>query len=631
MCGILGFISKNNENNMNNENIDDSIDIVTNCLKGLQNRGYDSIGISTIQNSAFVIKKKIGFNTLDSDFLGKNQFTNCIGHTRWATHGAVCEKNAHPHLDSICKLFTIVHNGIIENYLYLKSILQMNNVTLYSDTDTEILLNYIVLKYIKNEQNIDDETKIKVSILEALKNVEGTYGIIIQSLHHPDKLFCIRKGSPILIGVNQNHTKLIILSEKQAFPDCIDKIIRIQSNELIVCKFNNEILIKEFVMSEPITKIENQQDSLGDYKFFTEKEIFDQINLVKNVTKMYSRIVQNYGVKLGGLDTLRDELKKVKYLFLFGCGTSYHACLILQYLFLKFSAFEQIFVFDASDFDTIYLPPYIDTNSITGIFVSQSGETMDLLMCHSQFINFYKDVITLGITNVVDSNLSSITNAGIYINAGREKGVASTKSFTSQILGGVLILLWFNQLHNYDIDHNKFLIHELKKFDHQLEFLIQKINLDVQSIIIPFIKPYKKMFIMGRNIDFFVAKEGSLKLKEIAYINIEAYTSGALKHGPFALLDSEHFVIFIMTNQFYKNKIKNNILEIISRKTPILLITNHNIEIKSPLLLVYHINDGFYNFLVASIVLQLISLHLSIEHGINPDFPRNLAKVVTVE
>jgi len=467
-----------------------------------------------------------------------------------------------------------------------------------------------------------------MSILNALRDVEGTYGIVIQSLHHPDKLFCIRKGSPLLIGVNKEKSKLIIVSEKQAFPECIDKVIRIQSNELIVCKFSNDILIKEFVSGETINRVSTC--SLDSFHHFTEKEIFDQIHLLQNVSKCYSRIQKNYIISLGGLQSHQEALDKVQYVFLFGCGTSYHSCLILEYLFLEHSSFLQIFAFDASQFDCRYLPKHMDRKSILGIFISQSGETMDLLLVHNQFIDFYKNPLTLGITNVVDSQLSFITDGGLYTNVGNEKGVASTKSFSAQILAGLLIMFWFHQLH-HKVQPKKFLIDELFRLEYKLKIAIPRIHDDVQRKILPFVNDFTNMFIMGKNIDFFIAKEGALKLKEIGYINAEAYASGALKHGPFALLDHQHLVIFILTSSDYSKKVQNNILEILSRQTKVLLITNQMIEIESNLLYLYPIDDGYFNFMIAMIVLQCLAYHIAVARGHNPDFPRNLAKVVTVE
>jgi len=622
MCGIVGFISRTPECHY---------EIISNCIKELQNRGYDSIGISIINNDKFLIEKKIGGNFFGSDSLQSLSFKNCIGHTRWATHGCVSENNAHPHLDSQFGLFTIVHNGIIENYLEIKDILEQNNIILNSETDSEILLNYIVLKYKNCIFAQDDETRIKISILDALKNIEGTYGIVLQSLKHPDKLFSIRKGSPLLIGVDHNHTKLLILSEKQAFPSFIEKIIRLNTNELVVCKFNNTVLIKEFITGEKINNDVQEPTKLEHFRFFTEKEIYDQLNLVKNVTKMYSRF-NNDCIKLGGLDSMKHKLNNIKYLYIFGCGTSYHSALIIQYLFLKYLKFINVQVFDGSDFDPLFLPNKYNSLEVSGLFLSQSGETLDLLIAHSIFKKQYNESITLGITNVVDSHLSTITDAGVYTNMGKERGVASTKSFTSQVLTGILILLWFYEL-QFQKPKMKNMIDELKNLEDILQRYISFFDRDVKTIILPFIKSHSKMFIMGRKIDFYIAKEGALKIKEISYLNAEAYSSGSLKHGPFALLDPSYLVIFILTENCPENikKVLNNIQEILSRGTKILLITNEKIILQSPLLLIYNIPLNLYSFLLASIVLQFIAYHLSIHQNINPDFPRNLAKVVTVE
>lgn len=624
MCGIIGLITKYPDYNFS---------IMNNCINELLNRGYDSLGVSIINDSQFIISKVVDKNFLNIYKLNKIKFQNGIGHTRWATHGIVSEINAHPHLDTVLGLFCMVHNGIIENYMDIKLILINNNISLNSETDSEVLLNYIALKYKNNTLENDDEMRIKIAILDALKDIEGTYGIVLQSKNHQDKLFCIRKGSPLLIGTDEFQSILLILSEKQSFPSFISKIIRLNTNELVVCKFTNDTLIKEFIAGESIKNI--QDFGLGNFKYFTEKEIYDQINLIPNVTKMYSRLNYN-NVKLGGLELIGSDLKKIKNLFIFGCGTSYHSSLILQYYFLKYLKFSNVFAFDASDFDSIYLPTNtnIDDKLNCGLFLSQSGETYDLIVCHSKFKKKYRNAKTLGITNVIDSHLSTITCAGLYTNVGKEKGVASTKSFTSQIISGLIILLWFHQFHFPNkIKERVLFINEFQKLDEILQNIIKVFFNDVQNTILPFIKNFKNMFIMGKNIDFFVAKEGALKIKEIAYLNAEAYSSGALKHGPFALLDNKYLVIFIMTNKDSENekKIINNIQEILSRKANVLLITDKKVNIQSPFLLVYYIPNNFYSFLLASIVLQIIAYNLSIEQNIDPDFPKNLAKVVTVE
>ena len=627
MCGIVGIIFK--EHNTENFNI------LIDSLRELQNRGYDSMGISILDENKFFIEKRTGENSLESfQETSFHKIKNCVGHSRWATHGGVTIENAHPHLDSILGEFTMVHNGIIDNHMKIKAILDENKVVLTGQTDTEILLNYIVLKYIElklieeksKNVKIDDENLIKHAILEALKNIEGTYGIVIQSKNHNDKLFCIRKGSPLIVG--SNGSIIVISSEKQALPKEINKCIRLAPNELYICKFDNEKLINE--LTETVQK--KEELSLGNFIHYTHKEIFDQCELVKKVSNQFLRI-NSFNVKLDGLDSIKDELKIIKNIYLFGCGTSYHSCLILQYFCLIYLNFDSINVYDASDFDPIYLSKSNVNNC--GIFLSQSGETRDILVTHEHFLKSDESNITLGITNVADSYLSNITNAGLFTNIGKEKGVASTKSFTAQIISGLLIILWFHNIHKEnDAETRKYVIQHLFDLDNDLATFIPTAFDFIKNNILPFIGIVEKMFIMGRNIDYFIAKEGALKIKEIVYISAEAYSSGALKHGPFALLDKDYFVIFILTinNQDNIKKVYNNITEILARNTKVLLITSEdNFMLTHPLLMIYKIPKTFFSFIFASIALQMIAYHMSVLRNINPDFPRNLAKVVTVE
>lgn len=617
MCGIVGILFETNE--VQNFNI------LLSCLKELQNRGYDSMGISIIDSvhSKFLIDKKIG----SEDELFAHQilnFKNFLGHTRWATHGPVTVENAHPHIDSIINKFSMVHNGIIENYLSIKEFLYTKSIYMKSETDSEILLNLIVYEYTLNQSDCTDEDKIKDAICSAIEKVEGTYGIVLQMLDHPDKLFCIRKGSPLLIGTDTHQTTLIISSEKQAFPSFIKKYIRLDSNELVICKFDNHHLTKEFLSySKPFQLME--ESKLLNYKYYTEKEIYDQVDLIKKVTKNGSRLIN--GIKLGGLDSIRLKLSLVKNIYFFGCGTSYHSSLVLQNLFLEYGKFDSVIAFDACDFEEMYLPRRVVEHSCA-IFISQSGETRDLLKIHADVSETF---VTLGIVNVVDSYLASVTDGGVYTNIGKEKGVASTKSFTAQIISGMLILLWFSKIQNVYGDSISQLSNSLLTIDNTLTTFIPSTFQYCIDTIIPQIHCYSKMFLLGRRKDFFIAKEGALKIKEISYKCAEAYSSAALKHGPFALLDTDYLVIFILSDDSEENvkKVMNNVQEVKSRGAKILLITTENVACDE--FLTITIPNHTFGFIYSSIVLQIIAYLLSIQEGINPDFPRNLAKVVTVE
>jgi len=634
MCGIIGILFR--------ESSSSNLMHALNALRELQNRGYDSMGVSLLEEDHLYIQKAVGQDSVDTihEALSPLSFfpRNCIGHTRWATHGGVSVKNAHPHRDVVTQKFTLVHNGIIENFQELRALLAVEGYESVSDTDTEVALNWMALHYKKiceREPLLEDETRIKKAILDSVQTLEGTYGFVFQAIGHPDKLFCIRKGSPLLIGADDKQQTLMIASERQAFPRFISRCLWLSSNDLVVCRFNNEGLIREF-MAAPVRHQDEEESSsstIQQYRYFTEKEIFDQMDIAQRVTKRGSRIVLPDRVRLGGMDTQRMRLAACRGLLLFGCGTSYHACRILQHLFLRHLSFDHILVFDASDFDPVYLPRIASAQC--GIFLSQSGETRDLIVALQHFRENNSHHVALGVTNTVDSMLSTLTDAGLYTNAGREKGVASTKSFLAQILTGMLLLVWFHCIHRADeVEPRTHICRSILSLDTTIAGWLPDLHREISDDVVPRIRSYQKMFVMGRGVDYYVAMEGSLKIKEIAYRHAEAYSSGSLKHGPFALLDESYLVIFILTDNSEENtrKVMSSIQEILARRATVLLITSssssntttnnvHTIAVPSHPLA----------FLLASIVLQLIAYHLSLDSGINPDFPRNLAKVVTVE
>lgn len=632
MCGIVGILFKHAE--VQNFNI------LLSCLRELQNRGYDSIGISILDEShnKFMIDKRIG--TTSCNFCSQGAYRNLLGHTRWATHGGVTVENAHPHLDSILEEFTMVHNGIIENYKELRTELENEcGIVMKSETDSEVFLNLIVREYVKSFSATQEE-RVRTGILSALERVEGTYGIVLQNVHLPETLFCIRKGSPLLIGTDQENNTLIITSEKQAFPSFISRYVRLQTDELVICRFSNQTLIREFISSPRShavkDKISEDTATLDTFRYFTEKEIFDQTSLFYRVSKNGSRIRDKDGlVKLGGLDAVRSRLLLCRSVHFLGCGTSHHAALVLQHFFIRYGCFDSVHCHDASDFDISYFPRSIDASTCV-IFLSQSGETRDLLKIYDEIQG---GPTTLGIINVVDSVLSSLTDAGAYTNIGKERGVASTKSFTAQILTGLLVLFWFIQNSSSCSACSNIgaeLWNPMHEIDDQMKIFIPQTMLSCRTLVLPAIRHFQKMFILGRHIDFYIAKEGALKIKEIAYRWAEAYSSSALKHGPFALLDNDNLVVFVLSYDEPENirKVMNSIQEVHARGSTILLIT------QDELIPSFQATDKIihlslpkhpFAYLFATVALQIIAYVLSVDAGINPDFPRNLAKVVTVE
>jgi len=644
MCGIVGILFKHAE--VQNFNI------LLSCLRELQNRGYDSIGISILDetNKSFIIDKKVGTTACDFSTNGI-AYRNLLGHTRWATHGGVTVANAHPHLDSIVGGFTLVHNGIIENFKELRAELEKEGIVMKSETDSEVFLNLIVKEYLSLETSFyaSEEERIRSAIVNAVNRVEGTYGIVLQHVNLPETLFCIRKGSPLIIGTDQNNDTLIITSEKQAFPSFISRYVRLQTDELVVCRFSNKTLIREFVSSassrsHPVRTSNISEDPVdlhgSGFRYFTEKEIYDQTMLFTRVSKNGSRIRHKDGlVKLGGLDSVKERLIRCREVHFLGCGTSYHAALVLQYFFIRYGCFESVQCHDASDFDTSYLPRSMDASTCL-IYLSQSGETRDLLKIHDEVLACGGALpVTLGIINVVDSVLSSFTDAGAYTNIGKERGVASTKSFTAQILTGLLVLFWFIQSSpscSLRSGIGAELWSPMHEIDDRMKTFIPETMRVCSERILPVIRHFQKMFLLGRRVDFYIAKEGALKIKEIAYRWAEAYSSSALKHGPFALLDKHNLVVFVLSDDEPENvkKVMNSIQEVKARGSTILLITNNDIIAATNNQENLHhlsIPRHPFGYLFATVALQIIAYVLSVDTGINPDFPRNLAKVVTVE
>ena len=620
MCGISLIISKNNENILN---------LLMASLVQLQNRGYDSAGFGFISNNKFNIFKRITTNPNDSIKLLENIITEydlstniAVGHTRWATHGSKIKANAHPHISQNRNIL-LVHNGIIENYLELKNFLIDHGYSFYSETDSEIIVNLI--EYFNKENNETD------SILLTNKLLKGTWGLVI--LFNTSKtIYLLRNGSPLIFGYNEN--LIICTSELAGFNNLIKKYTKLESNILYQIKNN---ILSSIDNQNYNTSIKFQNityeipNELGDYKNWTIKEIFEQKDSIERATNYGARIYNN-NIKLGGLDKYNFNIHNINHLLILGCGTSYHAALIGKIYFESLRIFSSIQVYDASEFTNNNIP--IVGNTIV-IFCSQSGETHDLY----KNIAICKEAncITLGIINVVDSLIASEVDCGVYLNAGRENAVASTKSFTSMLIILALISQYFNKLKK-EITNISYL-DEIRKLPDQIFNILKKENLqsieEIKSIILNnlSITQSNSMFILGKGKMYPIAKEGALKIKEISYIHAEAYPGGALKHGPLALLEEKINVILLIDNT-NKNTMLNSYEEIKSRGAFCFIITeipdllNKDNKEHTKVLLIEKNN---YQEILFIIVLQYLAYGLSIAKDINPDKPRNLAKVVSVQ
>lgn len=607
MCGIFAYLGKNN-----------TIENIIGGLKQLQNRGYDSAGYCCLSNdNKFILEKFASDNISALDKLEKLDYKNYnlgIGHTRWATHGPKTDINSHPHND-INNNFSLVHNGIIENYLEIKKLLMKNNYTFKSETDTEVIVNLISYNYtISND--------IEKAISDSISQLSGTYALCIISKFCPNKIYCIRHGSPLLIGSNEN--EIIVTSEQSGFCNKVNSYICLNNSDLSILSFidNKLEIITKSKYKKKSVNVSDIKLSPDPYDHWMMKEIVEQKESSLRAISLGGRLLNDNSVRLGGLEKSKQNLLEIDNLILLGCGTSYFAGLTSMRYFKELCNFNTVQIIDGAEFNE-YDIPKIGKTSV--ILLSQSGETKDLHRC----INIARknDLFIIGVVNVVDSLIARESDCGCYLNAGREVAVASTKSFTSQVIILCMIAIWFSQ--NKDINNIK-----RKRYITDL----RNIHIDISSILdnkeeykklIPSLIEKNSLFILGKGNLEAIAKEGSLKIKEVTYIHAEGYSGSSLKHGPFGLLEKNFPVILIDTDSNHNSKMSNVYEQVKSRHAKVITITN-NINYERDDMYIIPNNKTFNNIL-SVIPFQLLSYYLSIEKGYNPDFPRNLAKVVTVE
>jgi glucosamine--fructose-6-phosphate aminotransferase (isomerizing) len=630
MCGIIAYLGTSVYHN------------ILEGLEQLQNRGYDSAGILTfIENNQWSLhkyastKNSSAIEKLKTFTPGLEDFGIGIGHTRWATHGEKSDVNAHPHMDSRDE-FGVVHNGIIENYDKIKKFLEQEGYQLRSQTDTEVIV-YLISYYYEKTKNIQE------SIHRTISELEGTYALCIVTKYSPNTIYCIRKGSPLLVGLH--HSYAFIASELSGFCNKISKYIILENNDLCILKWNKNKIQIQYNHSYSYLDIKKELHSTSPspYAHWTLKEIMEQPgsilrclcngsriskqlseDVLENNEKEYSDNFSKRRIKLGGLDKILNDLIDVKHLIILGCGTSYFSGASVLSLFKKYTDFESVNVYDPSEFYEYHIPR---TGKICCIFISQSGETKDLYDKIEMMKK--KNIIRLGVINVVDSYIAREMNAGVYLHIGREVGVASTKAFTGQVLCLVMILLWFMENKNPNDPVIGEIVDSIVSLPNDIQIVLEK-NYDVCKDIAKQLVNKEHLFILAKEPNLFYAHEGSLKLKEIGYIHSEAYSSSSLKHGPYALIEKDTPVILLCPRDEHFSKHQSIKEEILSRGGKMIGISNGNLDEK------YHrqviVPDNKYFFGVLScIMLQLIAYELSVSKGINPDMPRNLAKVVTVD
>lgn len=615
MCGIIATLSLD----------ENTLKILIEGLKQLQNRGYDSAGISLIKNNNFIIKKYASTNELDSikklehEFSDKNYSSYLgIAHTRWATHGGRTDFNSHPHLSYDNKI-CLVHNGIIENFDILKKDLIKKGIEFKSQTDTEVIVNLLAYNY----NNLKNFTK---ALQKTLTMLDGTWGLAIVNLDEPDKLYAVRHGSPLLVSIDKD--LVMVSSEQSGFHGLANNYIVLESNDIcVVTKENNSIKVDTSKKYQLKSTIKGNFDLSPDpYPYWTIKEINEQFQSSLRAISMGGRLLDDNYVRLGGLEENKKILKRIDNLILLGCGTSFNAGHASINYFKKMCKFNNVSIFDGAEFDEDDIPK-IGNSAM--ILISQSGETADLINCIE--IAKEKDIFMIGVVNVVDSMIARETDCGCYLNAGREVGVASTKSFTNQVIILSMIALWFSNIHKTKPNMRKQMIKDLRKLPYDIKNTINylykglgRTSLDKAVNILN----KKSIFVLGKGMGEAIANEGALKIKELSYIHSEGYSSSSLKHGPFALLDSNVPVILLAPKDKNYDKIKNAYMEVSSRNAPVILITENKNEDLANVINVE--SNKSYQQLLNVIPLQLFSYFLSINKGLDVDKPRNLAKCVTV-
>ena len=615
MCGIVGYIGKQ-----------EASPLLLEGLKRLEYRGYDSAGVAVLAEKEFKLKKHKGRVTELAKYVSGNSLSGNLGicHTRWATHGAVTEENAHPHVSFDGKI-AMVHNGVIENYLSIKKFLEGEGYGFYSETDSEAFCNLIAYHYAKEDS--ESETRFLDSVRRTLKHIEGTYGIAVICADHPTELVGARKGSPLIVGIGPD--EYLLASDVSAIIRRTSNVVYLNDGEIVSLKNGelNLLTYDEEILTPEIKTIDWDiaESELGDYEHYMLKEIFEQSGALENA--MRGRFSDDMSTaKFGGLNTTAQELRQIDRILLCACGTAWHACLVGEYLIERFARIP-VEVEYASEFRYRNAP--LDKNTLV-LVISQSGETIDTLAALRE--SKRKGYTTLAINNSVGSTIARESDGGIYQHAGPEIGVASTKAFTSQLHILSMLALYLGRLRDMSFQDGLEYVAALKQAP---ELVTETVKLSDQILEIS--KKYKDMtdcLFLGRQDMFPIALEGALKLKEISYIHAEGYPAAEMKHGPIALISSECPVIVLATQPDIHGKLVSNIQEVKARGAPVIAIANRSNplpkEIVDDQILIPDCHRAVLPIL-ASIPMQLLSYHIANLRGCDVDKPRNLAKSVTVE
>jgi len=613
MCGIVGYTGKRQ-----------AYPIVIDGLKKLEYRGYDSAGVALQTGDAVKVYKKEGKVAALEEFVGEQSTagTTGIGHTRWATHGEPSDRNAHPHVSKSGNL-AMIHNGIIENYASLKNELIKDGYEFHSDTDSEVLLNFIEDIQLNNNCSLEEAIRI------ALKRVTGAYVILIVSADQPDTIIAARKGSPLVIGIGNNEH--FLGSDASPMLAYTKEVVYINDYELAIVR-PDELILKN-LGNETITPFVQKLDmelaaiEKGGYDHFMLKEIFEQPTTIAD--SLRGRLVLNESnIILSGIDLIQDKLLNARRIIIVACGTSWHAGLVAEYVIEELCRIN-VEVEYASEFR--YRNPIITDEDVI-IAISQSGETADTLVALERAKEHGATIF--GIVNVVGSSIARISHAGCYTHAGPEIGVASTKAYTAQLAVLMLLALKVAKMKG-TISEERFveLSQELNSVPEKVEWVLKNEVDNIKAIAFKY-KDAHDVLYLGRGYNFPTALEGALKLKEISYIHAEGYPAAEMKHGPIALVDETLPVVFVATKDVYHEKVISNMQEIKARKGKVIAVVSEGDEVTHSIaddIMTVPILDEVLAPILTVVPLQLLSYYIGVYRGLDVDKPRNLAKSVTVE
>lgn len=611
MCGIVGYIGSR-----------DAYPVVLKGLKRLEYRGYDSAGVALIDGGLKVYKKQGRVADLEELLIGKDVSGHIgIGHTRWATHGEPSDRNAHPHVSNSGN-FTMIHNGIIENYAQIKNELLRKGYTFKSDTDTEVLLNFI------EDIKKNNEGTLEEALRYALKRITGAYCVLLIDKDDPHTIIAARKGSPLVIGIGKNEH--FLASDASPIIEYTKEVVYVNDYEIAIVRAD-ELILKNLGNEKQtpfITKLDMELAAIekGGYDHFMLKEIFEQPQTIYDCLR--GRLDADKGtITMSGIQQYAEQIMNAPRIIMIACGTSWHAGLVAEYIFEELCRIP-VEVEYASEFR--YRNPVVNKGDVI-IAISQSGETADTLVAIEKAKE--QGAIILGVLNVVGSSIARVSHAGAYTHAGPEIGVASTKAFTAQLAVLTMIALKIaHQKQTIDEERYRVLCKELMAIPDKVATVLEQ-NDNIKTLAGKY-KDAQDFLYLGRGYNFPVALEGALKLKEISYIHAEGYPAAEMKHGPIALVDETLPVVFVATKDAYHQKIMSNMQEIKARKGKVISIITEG-DTVSPTLSADFIMipeaDEIVAPMLSVIPLQLLAYYIGVAKGYDVDKPRNLAKSVTVE